>query len=71
MKEVSKEVCPRDDDGVMLGDMSVCGEKRPAWCIAKMMHEFDESDLKGVQDKATSFITKNALLRKRLRSLTD
>jgi hypothetical protein len=75
MKELCNEVCPRDVDGAMLVDRSVCGEKRPAWCIAKVMKEleaeFDESDLKGVEEKATSFIARNALLNKRLRNLTD
>ncbi len=55
MKELCNEVCSRDDNGAMLGDKSVCSEKRPARCIAKIMHEleaeFDESNLKGVQEK--------------------
>jgi hypothetical protein len=56
MNELCNEVCPRDVDDVMHGDKSVCGEKRPAWCIAKIMHkleaEVDESNLKGAQEKS-------------------
>ncbi len=63
-KELRKEVCPIDDDGLMLGERSVHSLKRPAWCIAEIMHEleqeFDAHDLEGVQDKATmSFMAMN------------
>jgi hypothetical protein len=75
MKELRNEVCPRVVNGAMLEDRSVCGEKRRSSCIAKIMHkmeaEFDESDLKGVQEKAISFIAKNSLRNKRLRNLIN
>ena len=75
MKEVCNEVCPRDDDGLMLWERSAQGVKRPAWCISKIMHEleqeFDAADLEGVQDKAMSFMARNAQAYRRLLNMTD
>ena len=75
MKELCNEVCPRDGEGVMLGERSVSGEKRPAWCIEKIVHdleeEFDEKHLNDIRERATSFIARNALLSKRVNNLTD
>ena len=62
MKELFKEVCPRDVDGVVIVDRSVGGEKRPAWVIAKVMEdlerEFDEHELRGIKGKAMRFIAR-------------
>jgi len=75
MKKLCNEVCPRDLEGNMLGERSVGGEKRPAWCLAKIMHDmgraFDASDLKFVEPKAIRFMAHTARISKRLRNLTE
>ena len=75
MKALCEEVCPRDLDGHMLGDRTVCGESRPPWCLAKIMHdlrqEFDEKDLMSVETKAIRFMSTNARVYKRLKNLTE
>ena len=75
MKELCKEVCLRDADGVMLADRSVGGEKRSAWVIAKVMEdlerEFDEHELRGIKGKTIRFIDRSALAGKRLTTLAE
>jgi hypothetical protein len=75
MKALCEEVCPRDLDGYMIGERSVCGETRPPWCLAKIMHdlrrEFDEKDLMSVETKAIRFMASNARIYKRLKNLTE
>ncbi len=58
----------------MRGERSVCGEKRPSWCLVKVMHdlgrEFDANDLKFVEINAIRFMAYTARINKRFKNLT-
>jgi hypothetical protein len=66
MNLLCNEICPRDAYGVMRVERSLGAQKRPPWCIAKVMHEleckFDASQLVGVKAKASKYIARNAQL---------
>jgi hypothetical protein len=68
------EVCPRDEAGIMLVNRSLGDERRPPWYIAKIMHtldrEFDVSELRGVKEKVITYISKTAVLFRRLQNMT-
>jgi hypothetical protein len=75
MAMLCNEVCPRDEAGIMLVDRSLGADRRPPWCIAKIMHElgrdFEVSELRGVQDKIVTYISRNAALFRRLQNMTE
>jgi hypothetical protein len=75
MVMLCNEVCPRDEAGIMLVDRSQGAERRPSWCIAKIMHEldreFDVSELRGVKEKVITYISRTAVLFKRLQNMTE
>ena len=75
MVMLCNEVCPRDADNIMLVDRSLGDERRPSWCIAKIMHdlerEFDVSELRGVKEKVITYISRTAGLFKRLQNITE
>ena len=75
MVTMCNEVCPRDEAGIMLVDRSGGGERRPSWCIAKIMRELDRefevSELRGVKEKVHTYISRTAVLFRRLQTMTD
>jgi len=76
MKQMCNQVCPRDADGVFLAERSLGGgEKRPAWCITKIMQdlkqEFHQYNLKDVEEKVMRFISMTSHVGKRLTTLTE
>ncbi len=56
------EFCPRGADGVMIMGRFLGAQKRPPWCVAKVIHEvereFDASQLVGVK-KTIRYIAMN------------
>ena len=74
MKSLCNDICPRNEDGIMLPEKGPGNIKRPAWCIHAIMNilnaEFDELKLKGAYEKALAYMARSALQFKRLKNLT-
>jgi hypothetical protein len=76
MKQLCSEICPRNTDGVMLGERAPAGgTKRPAWCTAhilKVLHtEFEASKLNGAELKIDKHIARSVLTMKRLKNMSE
>ena len=75
MVTLCNEVCPLVEAGIMLVDRSGGGERRPYWCIAKIMRELDRefevSELRGVKEKVHTYISRIAVLLRRLQTMAD
>ncbi len=69
MKSLCNEICPRDEDGIMLLHKAHPCFKRPAWCIEHIMNalhnEFDSSQLADARDKALSYMARASCTFKR------